>query len=162
MPIVETVEEINKLNDFIQAVNTLQGNDRKSLIVTYLIITIASSIITLFVNYLIQSNLSKRTNKYDKEKIKIERKLEHIENLYKWLTQIKNNAILPNIKEKEDAIKKISSWVSSHRIMLTKSLYSKIIELLDYYTDIITNPSSRNIKKEEKMFSDFIEEYNKV
>ena len=51
MPIVETVEEINKLNDFIQAVNTLQGNDRKSLIVTYLIITIASSIITLFVVY---------------------------------------------------------------------------------------------------------------
>jgi predicted PurR-regulated permease PerM len=162
MPIADTAEEINKLNEFIQAINTLQGNERNTLIVIYLIITIASSIITLFVNYLIQSNLNKKTNKYDKEKIKIERKLEHIENLYKWLTQIKNNAILSNRKEKENAIKKVSSWVSSHRIMLTKSLYNKTTELLDYYTDIISNPGSRNIKKEEKMFSDFIEEYNKV
>ena len=35
-------------------------------------------------------------------------------------------------------------------------------EILDYYADIIFNPSSRNPKNEEKMFSDFIEEYNKV
>lgn len=157
MNIVETAEEIDKLKEFIQAI---QGNEHNSLslIITYLII----SLITLFINYLIQSCLNKRTNKYDKEKIKIERKLEHIENLYKWLTQIKNNAIVSNIKEKQEAIKKVNSWVSSHRIMLTKSLYNKTIEILDYYADIIFNPSSRNPKNEEKMFSDFIEEYNKV
>ena len=49
MPIADTAEEINKLNEFIQAINTLQGNERNSLIVTYLIITISSSIITLFI-----------------------------------------------------------------------------------------------------------------
>lgn len=162
MPIADTAEEINKLNEFIQAINTLQGNERNSLIVTYLIITISSSIITLFINFLIQSHLNKKTNKYDKEKIKIERKLEHIENLYKWLTQIKTNAIIQNSKEKEDLIKKVNSWVSAHRIMLTKSLYNKTIEILDYYTGIISNPSTRNTKNEEKMFSTFIEEYNKV
>ena len=127
-----------------------------------MIITISSSIITLFVNFLIQLHLNKKTNKYDKEKIKIERKLEHIENLYKWLTQIRNNAINPNQNEKIEVIKRVNSWVSSHRIMLTKSLYKKTIEILDYYTDIISNPGTRNPKNEEKMFSDFIEEYNKV
>ena len=66
MPIADTAEEINKLNEFIQAINTLQGNERNSLIVTYLIITISSSIITLFINFLIQSHLNKKTNKYDK------------------------------------------------------------------------------------------------
>lgn len=157
MNIVETAEDIDKLKEFIQAI---QGNEHNSLslIITYLII----SLITLFTNYLIQSCLNKRTNKYDKEKIKLERKLEHIENLYKLLTQIKNNAIIPDSKEKEALIKKVNYWVSSHRIMLTKSLYNKTINILDYYTNIISNPSSRNPKNEEKMFSDFIEEYNKV
>jgi len=36
MPIADTAEEINKLNEFIQAINTLQGNERNSLIVTYI------------------------------------------------------------------------------------------------------------------------------
>lgn len=162
MPIVDTMEEIDKLNEFVQAINMLQGNERNSLITTYLIITISFSVITLFVNFVIQLLLNKKTNKYDKEKIKLERKLEHIENLYKWLTQIKNNAIMPYSKENEYSIKKVNSWVSAHRIILTKSLYKKTIEILDYYTDIISNPSSRNMKNEEKMFSDFIEEYNKI
>lgn len=155
MPILETAEQIDKLKEIIKGI---QGNEGKSLIITYLII----SIVTILINYFIQFLLNKKTNKYDKEKIKLERKLEYIENLYGCLTKIKSNAIISNSEEKEEYIKKINYWVSSHRIMLTKSLYNKTIEMLDYYTDIISNPSSRNTKKEEKMFSDFIEEYNKV
>ena len=53
MPILETAEQIDKLKEIIKGI---QGNEGKSLIITYLII----SIVTIFINYFIQFLLNKK------------------------------------------------------------------------------------------------------
>lgn len=96
------------------------------------------------------------------KKIKFERKIEFIENLYKKLVEIKMSSIESISEEYLTRIKEINHWLSQNKINLTNGIFNASKSILDYFIEIYTDPENKDIKREKKLFDKFIQEYESL
>ena len=140
-------------------------NKSKITDVSILVLTSLSLLINIVSVIFIQSFSSRTAYKSDAKKIKMERKLNHIELLYKDLIAIQHDSFQLNdgkTDELSSKIKKIRIYISHHKILLSKKICSKTEAILDYYDDIIANPNRRNQKEENTLLDNFIKEYESL
>ena len=122
------------------------------------IIFIISTISNIFIQMIINGQLLKNETK----KIKFERKIEFIENLYKKLVEIKMSSIESISEEYLTRIKEMNYWLSQNKINLTNGIFNASKSILDYFIEIYTDPEKKDIKKEKKLFDKFIQEYESL
>ena len=59
-------------------------------------------------------------------------------------------------------VSQLRTQISNNRILLGKAIFDISNEILDYYIIVISNPRSRDITKENKLFADYIKEYEQL
>lgn len=129
---------------------------------TFFIILAVIFIISTISNLLIQVLINKQILKNDTKKMKFERKIEIIGELYKKLNSIKMNSIVNISEESLKLIKEINCWISENKLNLTNGIFNISKTILDYFIEIYTNPEKKDIKKEKKLFEKFLQEYESL
>lgn len=136
-------------------------NDSKKL-VTYFTVLICATLISVIVNLIVQVYVNNRVLRNDIKKMKYERKLKYIENVYSWLFYISNLMFSAQDQSIQKKISQLRTQISNNRILLGKAIFDISNEILDYYVIAISNPRSRDITKENKLFADYIKEYEQL
>lgn len=138
-----------------------QEQDYKRVLILFIILA-ALFFASMISNAIVQIIINKQILKNETKKIKLERKILLIEELYKKLNEIKMLSIVSISDENLKQIKEINSWISQNRINLTTGIYTVTMSILDYFIEIYTAPHNKDIRKEKKLFDRFIQEYESI
>lgn len=147
--------------ELLQKILETSENDSKKL-VTYFTVLICASLISVIVNLMVQVYINNRVLRNDIKKMKYERKLKYIENVYSWLFYISNLMFSVQDQSIQKKVSQLRTQISNNRILLGKAIFDISNEILDYYIIVISNPRSRDITKENKLFADYIKEYEQL
>ncbi|QTQ15051.1 hypothetical protein HRQ91_11600 [Treponema parvum] len=147
--------------ELLQKILETSENDSKKL-VTYFTVLICVTLISVIVNLMVQVYINNRVLRNDIKKMKYERKLKYIENVYSWLFYISNLMFSAQDQSIQKKISQLRTQISNNRILLGKAIFDISNEILDYYVIVISNPRSRDITKENKLFADYIKEYEQL
>lgn len=147
--------------ELLQKILETSENDSKKL-VTYFTVLICVTLISVIVNLMVQVYINNRVLRNDIKKMKYERKLKYIENVYSWLFYISNLMFSAQDQSIQKKISQLRTQISNNRILLEKAIFDISNEILDYYVSVISNPRSRDITKENKLFADYIKEYEQL
>lgn len=147
--------------ELLQKILENSENDSKKL-VTYFTVLICASLISVIVNLMVQVYINNRVLRNDIKKMKYERKLKYIENVYSWLFYISNLMFSVQDQSIQKKVSQLRTQISNNRILLGKAIFDISNEILDYYIIVISNPRSRDITKENKLFADYIKEYEQL
>ena len=140
---------------------SIQEQDYKK---TYLffIILVLIFIISTISNIIIQVFVNKQILKNEIRKIKFERKIIIIDELYKRLNELKMNSIECISEDSLKQIAETNCWISQNKINLTNGIFNISKTILDYFIEIYRSPEEKDIKKEKKLFDKFIQEYESL
>lgn len=147
--------------ELLQKILETSENDSKKL-VTYFTVLICASLISVILNLMVQVYINNRVLRNDIKKMKYERKLKYIENVYSWLFYISNLMFSVQDQSIQKKVSQLRTQISNNRILLGKAIFDISNEILDYYVIVISNPRSRDITKENKLFADYIKEYEQL
>ena len=147
--------------ELLQRILETSENDSKKL-VTYFTVLICATLISVIVNLMVQVYINNRVLRNDIKKMKYERKLKYIENVYSWLFCISNLMFSVQDQGIQKKVSQLRTQISNNRILLGKAIFDISNEILDYYVIVISNPRSRYITKENKLFADYIKEYEQL
>ena len=147
--------------ELLQRILETSENDSKKL-VTYFTVLICATLISVIVNLMVQVYINNRVLRNDIKKMKYERKLKYIENVYSWLFCISNLMFSVQDQGIQKKVSQLRTQISNNRILLGKAIFDISNEILDYYVIVISNPRSRDITKENKLFADYIKEYEQL
>lgn len=147
--------------ELLQKILETSENDSKKL-VTYFTVLICVTLISVIVNLMVQVYINNRVLRNDIKKMKYERKLKYIENVYSWLFCISNLMFSVQDQGIQKKVSQLRTQISNNRILLGKAIFDISNEILDYYVIVISNPRSRDITKENKLFADYIKEYEQL
>ena len=111
---------------------------------------------------MVQVYINNRVLRNDIKKMKYERKLKYIENVYSWLFYISNLMFSVQDQSIQKKVSQLRTQIGNNRILLEKAIFDISNEILDYYVIVISNPRSRDITKENKLFADYIKEYEQL
>ena len=135
-----------------------QEQDYKKTYIFFIILAVIFIISTIS-NFFIQFFINKQILKNETKKMKFEKKIITIDELYKKLNEIKMNSIVSISEDSLKLIKEINCWISENKLNLTNGIFNISKTILDYFIEIYTNPERKDIKKEKKLFEKFIQEY---
>jgi len=147
--------------ELLQKILETSENDSKKL-VTYFTVLICVTLISVIVNLMVQVYINNRVLRNDIKKMKYERKLKYIENVYSWLFYISNLMFSGQDRSIQKKVSQLRTQIGNNRILLEKAIFDISNEILDYYVIVISNPRSRDITKENKLFADYIKEYEQL
>jgi hypothetical protein len=129
--------------------------------IKYIIVFIIINIIVALVNWLIQRNVKKIENKIYKQKVREDRRILIIEEIYKELVSF---SYIFNQEEMSLAISRISSLekkVSENRLYIDSKMNDKITLYLDYLKNLLTDFRHKNFKTEQTMLNNIEKQFNK-
>lgn len=146
------------MTEILQKILGMQNADNKTLVIYSIIIIIIGVI-----NVGVQLFINRQNLRNDTKKLKIERKLEHVERLYSALIKLQLNTIdNANSKQFKKRINEISLWITLNKILLSQEIYSTSKDILDYFISYSDCQKDKNIDKENKLFKKFIAGYEKL
>ena len=146
------------MTEILQKILGMQNADNKTLVIYSIIIIIIG-----VMNVGVQLFINRQNLRNDTKKLKIERKLEHVERLYSALIKLQLNTIdNANSKQFKKRINEISLWITLNKILLSQEIYSTSKDILDYFTSYSDCQKNKNIDKENKLFKKFIAGYEKL
>lgn len=147
--------------ELLQKILETSENDSKKL-VTYFTVLICATLISVIVNLMVQVYINNRVLRNDIKKMKYERKLKYIENVYSWLFHISNLMFSVQDQSIQKRVSQLRTQISNNRILLGKAIFDISNEIIDYYVIVLSNPRSRDITKENELFADYIKEYERL
>ncbi len=143
---------------------TLQGlikAELDALNIKYIIIFIIVNIIIAVINWLIQRNVKKIDNTIYKNKVREDRRISIIEEIYKELVTF---TYILDKNEMLNSISKISSLekkLSENRLYINSNMNQKITAFLDYLKNIASDFRHKNFDTEKNMLKNIEKEFNK-
>ena len=150
------------IKELLNNIMTTQEQDKKKFLICFGVLA-GLFVISIIANILTQCLVNKQLLKNETKKIKIERKLSVIEDLYKSLINLKSETFsFPISNAFPLEVKKMNIWLSENRINLTADLYNCSQDILDYFLEIYTNYERKDINKEKKLFQRFLSGYEKI
>jgi len=144
--------------ELLQKVLETSESDSKKLF-TYFIVLISATFLSVIVNLVLQLIINNKVLRNDVKKMKYERKLKYIENVYAWLYCISNLMIYDKDQNLNKKICQLRQQISNNQILLGKKIYNIANEISNYYVIVLSNPRSRSIPKENIFFNKYIKEY---
>ncbi len=143
-----------------KVVQSLLKNEIDSINLKYIITFIILNILVAIVNWLIQKNVKSQDNQIYRKKVREDRRIIIIEDIYKEFVSC---TYIFNSKETTNLIIKISELekrLSENRLYINKSLNNKLTLFIDYLKEIATDFRKKDFNKENKMLNDIEKEFN--
>lgn len=129
--------------------------------IKYIIVFIIVNIIIAIVNWLIQRNVKNIENNIYKKKVREDKRITIIEEIYKELVSF---SYIFNQEEMSLAISRISfleKKVAENRLYIDSKMNEKITIYLDYLKKLLTDFRHKNFKTEKIMLKNIEKEFNK-
>ncbi len=143
---------------------TLQGlikTELDTLNIKYIIVFIILNIIIAVVNWWIQRNVKNIDNKIYKNKVREDRRIKIIEEIYGELVSftyiLDKNEMINSISKVSNLQKK----VSENRLYIDSKMNDKITTFIDYLKNLMSDFRHKNFKEEQKMLTNIEKEFNK-
>lgn len=150
------------IKELVNNLMTTQEQDKKKFFICFGVMS-GLFVISIITNIFTQYFENKQLLKNETKKIKIERKISVIENLYKSLINLKSETFCFPIKSDFPLkVKEMNVWLSENRINLTTDLYNYTQDILDYFSEIYINYERKDINKEKRLFQRFLSGYEKL
>lgn len=143
---------------------TLQGlikTELDTLNIKYIIVFIILNIIVAIVNWWIQRNVKNIDNKIYKNKVREDRRIKIIEEIYGELVSF---TYILDKNEMVNSISKVSSLqkkVSENRLYIDSKMNDKITMFIDYLKNLMSDFRHKDFKEEQKMLTFIEKEFNK-
>lgn len=129
--------------------------------IKYIIIFFVINLIIVLINWAIQKNIKKLDNVIYRQKVREDKRITILENLYKefvTFTYILDREI---IKTEISKISAIEKTVSENRIYINSQMNKNITDYLDYLKKIISDFRYKNFETERKLLKRIEDEFNK-
>ena len=143
---------------------TLQGlikSEIDVLNIKYLLVFIIINIIIAIVNWLIQRNVKNIDNKIYKNKVREDRRIKIVEEIYSELVSftyiLDKNEMIASISKVSSLQKK----VSENRLYIDSKMNDKITMFIDYLKNLMSDFRHKDFKEEQKMLTNIEKEFNK-
>ena len=143
-----------------RVVQSLLKNEIDSINLKYIITFIILNILIAIINWLIQRNVKSQDNQIYRKKVREDRRITIIEDIYKEFvscTYIFNSIEATNLIIK---IAELEKRLSENRLYINKSLNNKLTLFIDYLKEIATDFRKKDFNKENKMLNDIEKEFN--
>ncbi|MGQ7947593.1 hypothetical protein [Flavobacterium sp. WC2509] len=143
---------------------TLQGlikTELDTLNIKYIIVFIILNIIIAIVNWWIQRNVKNIDNKIYKNKVREDRRIKIIEEIYGELVSF---TYILDKNEMVNSISKVSNLqkkVSENRLYIDSKMNDKITMFIDYLKNLMSDFRHKDFKEEQKMLTNIEKEFNK-
>jgi hypothetical protein len=143
---------------------TLQGlikTEFDTLNIKYIIVFIIINIIIAIVNWWIQRNVKNIDNKIYKNKVREDRRIKIIEEIYGELVSF---TFILDKNEMVNSISKVSNLqkkVSENRLYINSNMNDKITKFIDYLKNLMSDFRHKDFKEEQKMLTNIEKEFNK-
>jgi hypothetical protein len=129
--------------------------------IKYIIVFIIINIIVAVVNWLIQRNVKNIENRIYKKKVREDRRITIIEEVYKELVSFTYIFDKEEMSQSNSKISSLEKKVSENRLYIDSKMNEKITIYLDYLKKLLTDFRHKNFKTEETMLNDIEKEFNK-
>lgn len=142
-------------------IQALITKELDTLNIKYIIIFIAVNLIIAFINWLIQKNLKNLESKIYKTKVREDRRITIIEEIYKECDSFtyimgKNDMVL-----KIDKISSLEKKISENRLYISNNMNKKITTYLDYLKSLMFDFRNKSFEKEKSLLKEIEIEFNK-
>lgn len=143
---------------------TLQAlikSELDALNIKYIIIFIAVNILIALVNWWIQRNVKNIENNIYKKKVREDRRITIIEEIYSELVSF---TYILDKDEMTKSISKVSTLekkVSENRLYIDSKMNEKITKYIDYQKNLLSDFRHKNFETEKTMLNNIEKEFNK-
>ncbi|OXA70395.1 hypothetical protein B0A67_15885 [Flavobacterium aquidurense] len=127
----------------------------------YIIVFILINIIVAIINWFIQRNIKNIESKIYKKKVREDRRITVIEEIYSELVSF---TYILDKEEMINSINRISSLekkVSQNRLYIESKMNVKITKYLDYLKSLLSDFRHKNFDLEKKLLDSIEKEFNK-
>ena len=129
--------------------------------IKYIIIFIAINIIVAIVNWLIQRNIKKIENTIYKKKVREDRRITIIEEIYSELVSFTYVLSKEEMYNTLNQISSLEKKVSQNRLYIDSKMNNKITKYLDYLKNLLSDFRHKNFDLEKKLLDSIEKEFNK-
>lgn len=129
--------------------------------IKYIIIFFVINLIIVLINWAIQKNIKKLDNVIYRQKVREDKRITILENLYKEFVTFTYILDRDIIKTEISKISAIEKTVSENRIYIDSKMNKNITDYLDYLKKIISDFRYKNFETERKLLKRIEDEFNK-
>lgn len=129
--------------------------------IKYIIIFFVINLIIVLINWVIQKNIKKLDNVIYRQKVREDKRITILENLYKEFVTFTYILDRDIIKTEISKISAIEKTVSENRIYIDSKMNKNITDYLDYLKKIISDFRYKNFETERKLLKRIEDEFNK-
>jgi hypothetical protein len=144
--------------------NTLESIVKKeidALNIRYIFVFIGINLLIALVNWLIQRNVKTIENRIYKKKVREDRRIEIIEEVYKELVSFTYIFSSKEMIKANLRIAKLEKKVSENRLYIDSRMNNKITTYIDYLKKLLTDFRHKDFKREEMMLNDIVKEFDR-
>lgn len=142
-------------------IQALITKELDTLNIKYIIIFIAVNLIIAFINWLIQKNLKNLESKIYKTKVREDRRITIIEEIYKECDSFTYIMGKSDMVLKIDKISSLEKKISENRLYISNNMNKKITTYLDYLKSLMFDFRNKSFEKEKSLLKEIEIEFNK-
>lgn len=129
--------------------------------IKYIIVFIIINIIVAIVNWLIQRNVKNIENRIYKQKVREDRRITIMEEIYQELVSYTYIFDKDEMSQTSSKISNLEKKVSENRLYIDSKMNKKISVYIDYLKKLLTDFRHKDFKAEETMLNNIEKEFNK-
>lgn len=144
-----------------KTVQTLIKSELEVFNAKYIAIFLLINILVVFANWLIQKNLKNQENKIYRKKLREDRKITLLEDIYKDLVSLTYIFDANEMNLQIFKIAEIEKKLAENKLYVGSTMTQKITSFLDYTKNIAADFRKKNFNEEKKLLDAFEKEFNK-
>lgn len=127
----------------------------------YIAIFVLLNLIIAIANWIIQRNVKKIENKIYKKKVREDKRITIIEEIYKDLVSYTYIMDPINFSKSIKKTSMLEKKIVENKLYIDNSLCKKITKYLDYTKDVASDFRKKDFKKETELLESIVKEFNK-
>lgn len=145
----------------LKVLQQLIQSELEILNIKYIFIFILVNLIIALANWLIQKNIKSLENKIYMRKVREDKRISIIEEIYKELVSYTYILDKKEIQLKIKSLSELEKRIASNKLYIDYKMNSKITNFIDYIKDIMADFRKKDFKKEKTLLNEIEKQFNK-
>lgn len=129
--------------------------------IKYITIFIIINLIIAFVNWLVQKNIKNLEKEIYKQKVREDKVITVLEEVYKELVSYTYIFDKEEIKLKIESVSELEKKIAVNKLYIDQKMNTKITNFIDYIKDIMADFRKKDFKKERALLNEIEKQFNR-
>lgn len=129
--------------------------------IKYISLFILVNLVIAIINWLIQRNVKNLEKRIYKQKVREDKRLTIIEDIYKELVSLTYILDKDEIKQKIDHVSELEKKIATNKLYIDNNMHSKLICFVDYTKNIMVDFRKKDFKTEKMLLKEIENEFNR-